>query len=592
MNPPTPAIVAQSAVRPLPRLLLLLVCVVYVLAGFIGREPWKGADIVSLGYMQQLALGQADFWHPTLLSQHAAPAVLLPYWLGAWAMQWAPPGLPLDLAVRLPYAFLLGLSLCCTWYAVYYLARDPQAQPVSFAFGGEASPRDYARTLADGGLLALIACLGLGQIGHETSPALLNLSMLGLMFYGTAASPYVRVWPMLAQILGMLGLALNGSALLGWSLAIGASLLAWPRPLNLPPASFNRLSEHLPPSWRSWIQLPLGSTIGLLLSLLLLAQQHLLPSDLPGQLAASLHYWKTEGRWGNWGELLLWFTWPTSWLALWALWRWRRQWLQRHLALPLCFGLLPIAAAFLRGGDDRALLAALPALAVLAAFALPTLQRTLAALIDWFTLVFFSGCALFAWLAWIALQTGWPPKIHHNVVRLIPGYTAEFQPWALLCGLLVSLAWIWLVQWRIGRHQPVIWKSLVLPASGMAMCWVLLLTLWLTPVDFARSYQQQMSRLAPLLNAPSSCIELHGLSTAQVAAVQFYGRYPIKQAGDQAHCSYLITTPKAQLALPYSDPSHRWSLIEPVQRLADRREDMLLFRRIGGPPVPAAAARP
>ncbi|KAF1019226.1 MAG: hypothetical protein GAK30_03256 [Paracidovorax wautersii] len=580
MNHPSPAIVAQSAVRPLPRLVLLLVCVVYVLAGFVGREPWKNADIVAFGYMQQLAQGLASPWQPMLLDQPAPTGVLLPYWLGAWAMELAPAWVPLDFAARVPFGLLLGLALYCTWYAVYYLARDPQAQPVSFAFGGEASPRDYARALADGGLLALIACLGLGQIGHETTSALVELAMLALIFYGTAASPYVRGWPVLAQVLGIVGLALNGAVLQGWLLAVGACLLAWPRTYQSPPASFERLSQRLPSTWRTWWQLPIATGLGLLLTLLLLLPHALLPTATLARLGQALAYWGDLTPWRSWGQLLLWFTWPTWLLSLWALWRWRHQVLQRHIVLPLWFGLVALAAAFLRGGDDRALLAALPALAALVAFALPTLQRTVSALIDWFTLLFFTGCALFAWLAWIALQTGWPPKIHHNVVRLVPGYQPEVALLALACGLAVSLAWVWLVKWRIGRHQPVIWKSLVLPASGMTLCWVLLLTLWLAPVDFARSYQQQMARLAPLLTAPASCIELHGLTAAQVSAVQFYGRYPVKKASDDANCAYLITTPDAQRALPYRDTRHRWSLIEPVQRLADRQEDMLLFRRI------------
>ena len=45
-------------------------------------------------------------------------------------------------------------------------------QPVAFAFGGEASPLDYARAIADAALLALIASLGLLQLGHETTPEL------------------------------------------------------------------------------------------------------------------------------------------------------------------------------------------------------------------------------------------------------------------------------------------------------------------------------------------------------------------------------------------------------------------------------------
>jgi hypothetical protein len=58
---------------------------------------------------------------------------------------------------------LLAITLIATWYAVYALARTPAAQPVTFAFGGEARPADYARAIADGGLLALLACLGLAR---------------------------------------------------------------------------------------------------------------------------------------------------------------------------------------------------------------------------------------------------------------------------------------------------------------------------------------------------------------------------------------------------------------------------------------------
>jgi len=39
-------------------------------------------------------------------------------------------------------------------------------------------------------------------------------------------------------------------------------------------------------------------------------------------------------------KLLLWFTWPAWPLALWTLWRWRRQLTARHVALPLWFALV------------------------------------------------------------------------------------------------------------------------------------------------------------------------------------------------------------------------------------------------------------
>src|SRR6218665_2831355 len=56
--PPPPPIVPQRAVPPRPRWALLLLCSAYVVPGFVGREPWKSADITAFGYMLALARGQ------------------------------------------------------------------------------------------------------------------------------------------------------------------------------------------------------------------------------------------------------------------------------------------------------------------------------------------------------------------------------------------------------------------------------------------------------------------------------------------------------------------------------------------------------
>lgn len=165
MNQPTPAIVAQNATRRLPRWALWAFGLVYLLPGFLGRGPWKREDLTAFGYMAELARGTADWFNPTLGGVKPEIDALLPYWLGAWTIKVAPPWLTADLAVRLPYIALLATAMIATWYATYYLARSPLAQPVAFAFGGEAKPTDYARAVADGGLLALMACLGLAQLG-------------------------------------------------------------------------------------------------------------------------------------------------------------------------------------------------------------------------------------------------------------------------------------------------------------------------------------------------------------------------------------------------------------------------------------------
>ena len=154
MNQPTPAIVAQSAVRRLPRWGLLLFCAIYILAGFVWRDPWKGDDITSFGYMLELARGHASWLKPGMLGESANFHTLLPYWLGAWAIQISPAWMTASQAVRLVFMAVLALTLLGCWFSIYYLARSRAAQPVSFAFGGEARPADYARAIADGGLLA------------------------------------------------------------------------------------------------------------------------------------------------------------------------------------------------------------------------------------------------------------------------------------------------------------------------------------------------------------------------------------------------------------------------------------------------------
>ena len=159
MKHPTPAIVSKAAARRLPRFALWLFCVAYVVPGFIGRDAWKSADMAALGTMAELVQGSTSWWQPGLMGLPLENPSLLPYWLGAWAAQWAPGWIAPDFVVRIPFLMLLALAMLSTWYGTYYLGRSPKAQPVAFAFGGEASPADYARAMADGSLIGKAVAL-------------------------------------------------------------------------------------------------------------------------------------------------------------------------------------------------------------------------------------------------------------------------------------------------------------------------------------------------------------------------------------------------------------------------------------------------
>lgn len=552
--------------RRLPRWALLLLCLAYVIPGYVGRAPWKNADIAAFGYMLELAgTAPGHTWlTPTLMGQPADTSALLPYWLGAWAMQWAPAWLAPELAVRIPFALMLAGTLTATWYTVYYLARHRTAQPVAFAFGGEANVTDYARALADGGLLALIATLGLAQFSHETTPALAQLFFGTLVFYGLAALRFHPLGAAAALLAGLPGLTLSGApgtALLYGGIVCAAALL--PGVADLTPR-LRLLAVTV-------LLVALGTCMALVTSLDLLRWQ--------------LAPMRTQGsEWRSLGRLYLWFTWPVWPLVLWTLWRWRRQLPRlrqhRHLGLPLLIASVPLAATLATRAGDRALLLALPALAALAAFALPTFKRGMAALIDWFTLLFFTGWAIVIWVVWVAMQTGVPAKPAANVAKLAPGFEPVFQWPAFVAALLGTLAWVALVRWRTGRHRTALWKSLVLPAAGAVLCWLLLMTLWLPALDYGRSFAPQMRQVRQIVG-DSPCVLVHGLGSPQVAAVRFHGGWQPMPAHGQAACPWLLVDVDALSSLPAAVPSGHWQEVARVRRPTDDNETLVIYRPSG-----------
>jgi 4-amino-4-deoxy-L-arabinose transferase-like glycosyltransferase len=278
-------------------------------------------------------------------------------------------------------------------------------------------------------------------------------------------------------------------------------------------------------------------------------------------------------------KLLLWFTWPAWPLAIWTLWRWRRQLTARHVALPLWFVVVPLLATWTTNFSERSLLLGLPAFATLAAFALPTFRRSVAALIDWFTLLFFSGSAITIWVIWIAMQTGVPAKPAANVAKLAPGFVPQLSVVAFIFAVTATLAWAWLVRWRTGRHRAALWKTLVLPAGGAALCWTLVMTLWLPVLDYARSYAPQVRAISERVGQPY-CISELALDRPHIAALRHHGNFNVQPLlGGQA-CPWLLVGPVAIARLHEDVNLDGWRLIGTLRRPTSPADDLLLYQRI------------
>ena len=571
MTQTTPAIVPQSAVRRLPRVALWLFCAAYVLPGLLGREPWKGNEFTAFAHMLALAEGHSQWLNPTVWGQVPELDALLPYWLGAWAIQIAPSWMSAGMASRVPFAILSGLTLASTWYGVYYLALSPQAQPVAFAFGGEAKPKDYARTMADGAVLALIACLGLALPSHEATPILAQLAFVGSAFFGVAALPYHPRYSLSALTIGLLGLCLSGAPSFSVLMAVGSGLLCLMDRESTPRHTARR---------HALLLMAMSIVVAILSSALDVWHWRLMP---------------VHNNWQEWrsiGRLLAWFTWPAWPLAIWTLWRWRNQWTSlnwsRHLVLPMWFTALTVGTALFTLSSEQTLLLSLPALATLAVFALPTLRRSVAALIDWFTLLFFSGCAFVVWVVWIAMQTGWPAQPAANVARLFPGFIPSFTGIGFIAAAVATAVWVWLVVWRTAKHRHALWKSLVLPAGGAALCWLLLTTLWLPLLDFARSYKpwvmQVQAVMAQQSTSSSRCVMTYGLNTGQMTAFHYHGGFDVqpldgKQAPQKANCEWLMVDFDLRPGLAAVVQLNEWTRVRTIRRPSDNDEDITLYHR-------------
>ena len=233
--------VTRKEVVRLPRLALWAFCLTWLVPGLVGRDPWRHLDVTSFAIMSAMAEGRSSWWQP-VIGGLPVEAGLLPHWFGAGAILLLGDVLSPLLAVRLAFGCLLGITMAAVWYATFHLARTEAAQPAALPFGGEAEPVDYARALADGALLALLATLGLLQLGHEISEELLQLAAVTAYLWSTAAAPWRGVSARVVMVISLPVLAASGAPWLAVSVGLVGALIcsrsSYPGARNLVPWVF------------------------------------------------------------------------------------------------------------------------------------------------------------------------------------------------------------------------------------------------------------------------------------------------------------------------------------------------------------------
>ncbi|WP_432257511.1 ArnT family glycosyltransferase [Cupriavidus sp. TMH.W2] len=568
----SPVQLTAAATGALPRALLLAICIIYGLVGLFGRDPWKNEDAAGFGVMWQVATGSLHDWlMPNIVGRPYSEDGPLVFWIGALMIRGFGGWLGAADAARLATALFFFATCACIWYTTYLLGRRDEVQPFAYAFGGQPNARDYGRTLADGALLIFLACVGLAMRGHETTPQVGQVAFIAMALYGMVRSLDKPIQGSLTYGAALGGLTLASGPLLPLALLGGSAVCA----LACKPLPWRRLGA-------------IGIPLALLIVLAWMAAAYFGAADR-SEAVTFIRDWSRYDRrsYGspnmatfgfNMRNLFL-YTWPVWPIAGWAWIAWTGMRRAPHVAAPLALLLPVLILLFLqRIASDAQFILLLPPMAVLAAFALPTLARGVINAIDWFALLFFTIFGGTVWFMWIAKTTGWPPRIARNVFRQLPGYQHEFTVAAVVFALAATLAWVLIVRWRLSRAPKQIWRPVVISAAGTTLMWVMAMTLWLPSINYGKTYRDVAQAAAMALPPAYQCVQPIRMGDAQLASFAYFGH--IRFGGPSDGCDVLLRHDGADYGEPGNISHFEWRLIWEGRRPADRDERFRMYRLI------------
>jgi 4-amino-4-deoxy-L-arabinose transferase-like glycosyltransferase len=561
-----------AATKSIPRIIIFALTLIYGFAGLFFRDPWKNEDAIGFGGMWTLFRGNSTDWIvPHLAGRDLSLGAPLPYWMGAALIDWFGWLIGAANAARLYSAICFFSAALAIWYATYLLGRRREVQPMALAVGGQPDLKSYGMTLADGALLIFLACVGLAQRGHETTPMMAQLMGISIVLYGTvrgldkpwqgglwtglgiaivALSSNLTLSLMIVSSTIIAVIASNAKLRFRWMLTstvlglIGFAI--WPIIWYL---------ADLPDQWRhiaqeGWRNMPEMRATPSLASLSFL----------------SVNFWA--------------YAWPVWPLAIISLAHWGRvkeagAWRAPHLCIPLSIFIGSLIYVLFRlEANEHDLLILIPSLSIIAAFSLPILKRSMISFIDWFAMFSFTVIAIAIWVIWLAKVTGYPESTAANINRLLPGFEGQFNALAFIVALAITGVWFAIVRWRTSRAPKEIWRCLIISASGTTLMWVLLMTLWLPTINYAKTYRYVSARLSQVVSSNGACIDTSNLGLAQLASFGYFTKLNLR---DDSSCPWMLTHSQSEAKAYAQLNNKKLNLIWEDRRAADRDERLRLY---------------
>ena len=477
---------------------------VYLLAGLIGHDPWRGDDARNLGPVLGM-LDDNQWLIPHVVGVPLFDFPPLYYWVGALTASLTGWLLPLADAARLASALLVGLTLWLTADSARRLHGDP-AQAAA--------------------LLLSLGTLGLVVHAHETQPLLAAMTAQAVTFWGYAVA--LRHANRGALIAGLgVGLAFLANGL-------GAVIITVPALFFLPGTRAVGLSLAAA-----------ALTAGAWLLAAWLSDAALLGAWWQAHLAELTPHGRNIARADKLAGLLGWFAWPLWPIAGWALWRERRRLARSGWPLLIVSGALAILVMMFSGSlRPASALPVLVPLALMAAAGVTTLRRGAANAFTWFAVMCFASFALLLWIAWTSMSVSWPPGLARHLNKIAPNFVLVDPLLPSVLGVVLCLVWIGLL-WSA---KPGPYRGAINWAAGMTMLWCLAVVLLQPWFDHNKSYRTAATSLTAALEGQTpSCVAQIGLSPSLRVGLEYHaGLRTVPYDASDTGCAYVLAYGEAR----------------------------------------------
>ncbi len=523
----------------------MLLFVLWMTPGLIGREPWKADEPFTFGIANDM-MQSGDWVVPRLTGEPFLEKPPLYYATAAVFGRLFSPPLELYDASRLATAFYMSLAVL--FFAL--TARELYGP----GYGGRA-------------VFLLIGCILLQEAGHKMITDVSLFAGFSIALYGFALcrrrGTLGGFWIGTGTGIGFLSKGLLAPGVLGLSAVLLPLLFsAWRRKdyrhslmvscaaalpwlIIWPIALFHRSPDF----FMHWF---VGENFGRFLG-----NSHGGTVGFNERMLDSHSFYLTN---------LIWLAWPAVLPAAWSLWHFRKV-RRDHPVYQIPFLVFVVMIATLSASATNRSLYAMQLLlpiSLIALPAIPNLPARVASIGNQFSILFFGSLALVLWLGWAAMITGNPAVIAHKLHDFQPDYVPAVKWMLLAAALCYSLAWLLVVTiTRADKEIIVNWTL------GIVLVWGLIMTLWLPALNAGSSYRAAFMDLKRSLPPAYTCIASRGLGESERAMLEYFTGLQtrrVEAAGTSGNCDLLLEERGGDGGSPDAGMQRIWEFSHPSIR--------------------------